>query len=725
MSIRSYNKDHLKEHASVSLADSIRLDAPKSDDPLVFWTHHEKHPCEVNLHPLAEGQEKGNKGRFIAFSGRPELIIQLAPAIEEALLYAATTTVYGYLNTLRDWWRLLDAVEAAAAKTGQDMARVEDVRLLTNMHVEFAHRIGMLNRTFSRFRSLVDITSLALGSRQTYWESPEDPDTPKHIPPLAQRNALRFEVRRICRNVLERWAQSDRLSHIDKKPTEPQEANLWLNVRHMHNIQRKTGKVLPTSLELCDGVDRGTLWGRGIQIGTSRESVFPGHRDAEAVWHQCLLNTGWNSSTLTSLDVTKRFLFNHYKDDHEDPHRRFVLSAEAYELVGEKERAGGKEQFVTGQWKSLDGPGYLIKTYLNRVEPLRSILKQQLAQERLTYEQMKDGDYKTLAAQFGKINTLEQGVRSVWLYVDGKGHVGWISNQLRSGMGQKKKEFYLGKVVRLLNAQRATERAKANALRSASNLRLTAINARRTLRGRKNFPLYAQLAPLPPIPHVAAKDFRVWFADYVYRSGNGNMLHVKRALNHARLSTSSGYVDTTILNQEASDAARRFLNILIGELEAGRVDLTILAHLYRYGEVTPEQEETLAQLRTLPKSRMNVACKDAHHPPAHLKATANEICDVQRCLLCLEHAVLLPESLDGIAMRVEELRALRCFLPIETWIEERYEIEQKNNFLALRKFDLNQGLEACKKWAMAIASGEHYVPGLPLPSSTALLEMLV
>ncbi len=210
----------------------------------------------------------------------------------------------------------------------------------------------------------------------------------------------------------------------------------------------------------------------------------------------------------------------------------------------------------------------------------------------------------------------------------------------------------------------------------------------------------------------------------MYRSGNGNMLHVKRALNHAQLGTSSGYTNTNILNQEASDAARRFLNFLVGELDVGRIDVTILAHLYRYGVVTPEQEATLAQLRVLPKSRMKVACKDAAHPPTHLKATANEPCNVQRCLLCFEHAVLLPESLDGIAMRAEELRALQGFLPIETWIEERYDIELKSNLSAMRKFDLNQGLAARKKWAQAIAAGEHFVPGLPLASSPDLMELV-
>jgi hypothetical protein len=706
VSIRTYNKDHLKEHAGVTQAASVRVEAPQSGDPLVFWTQNENEPCEVNLHPFADGQNDVNSShrggrKFIPFTGRPELILQLTPAIKESLWFAAKKTVDTYKNALREWWRVLDGVEAAATIANQPMARVEDVRLLTHIHSDFAHRSGLQRQRFSTFRALVDTTRLAIGVRRTYWESPEDPDNLKHIPPQEQRNALRFEIRRTCRSVLERWAQSDQLSQLATEPKYPIDANLWRNVQYMRSIQKKTGKALPTPDDLYDVAPPWTLNTRGNFKLPFRESVFPSHRDADAVWLQCLLNTGWNSSTLTSLDVTKKFLFGHFKDDPNDPHKRFVLSPQTYELVGEKERAGGKEQFVTGQWKTLDGPGHLIKTYLERAEPLRNVLKEKIAKEKLKYEQMNDADYKARTAQFAQIKNLEQGVRSVWLYVNRAGDIGWISaTNNPSGKVNGKQCPLLVEVLNLLNTQRAT----ANARRTENNETLPDL--------------------LAPIPHVAPKDFRVWFADYVYRASHGNMLHVKKALSHSRLGTASRYTDTNILNQEATEAARRFLNILVGELDSGRVDLTILAHLYRHGTLTPEKEELLAQTRTLPKSRIKVACKDARHPPSHIKATANESCDVQRCMLCHENAVLLPESLDGIAMRTEELRALQGFLPIETWIEEMYEIELKNNLMALRNFDLNQGLAARKKWAQAIAAGEHYVPGMPLASSPDLLKLV-
>lgn len=46
MSFVEYNKDNLKEHAGVTPAATGGVDAPESGDPLLFWTRHEREPCE-------------------------------------------------------------------------------------------------------------------------------------------------------------------------------------------------------------------------------------------------------------------------------------------------------------------------------------------------------------------------------------------------------------------------------------------------------------------------------------------------------------------------------------------------------------------------------------------------------------------------------------------------------------------------------------------------------
>lgn len=688
MSIIGVNKDHLREHAGVKLVPSAGVKTPEISDPLVFWTLHPTHPVEVDLNEFAEGKAKksahGGK-EFVPFRGRPMLTHQLFPALHEALLYATEGSVNQCLTALRHWWRIFDAVEAAAARIGQNNARVEEVQHVSQVHAEAAHRSGMRRTHFGIFRRALDVTRLALGMRETHWASPEDDSPEKHMPPEDQRKELRIAVKRECRQVLERWATCDELRILSSPPSDPQKAELWKHIQHMHAVQQRTGKALPSPNELNNGQHRKwTVDVLGVGLRALRSTAFPDTRDAHAVWHQCLINTPWNPSTLTSLDVSQRFLFDHFKDDQNDSHRRWVL-------VGQKERAGGKDQFVIGMWKSLDGPGHLIKTYMERVEPLREILKAELAEAEARYAKIVfDGDGAAESSKlFAKVALLKQGCRSVWLYINNNGEIDWIqeSQRIRTASVDGRQLAYLDELCYL-------------------------INVRRTSRGER------------AVPKVTPRDFRVWYADYVYRASHGSILAVKAALNHSASRTSVGYVNTNILNQEASNSARKFMEVLIDELDRGRIDLTILSHLYKFGSLTPSQEERLAQLRVLPKSREGIACKDAHHPPAHINATLGQACDVQRCLLCLENAVLLPESLDGIAMREAELQVLQRVVPVITWVEDRFDVELKNHKLALRRFDINHVMQARKKWSQAIDRGEHVVPGVPVGQSVGEFERI-
>lgn len=697
MSIRKVNKKHLKKHAGVQMVGPERVEPPTFDDPLVFWTLHPKTPSPVDLRPFATGQDrdprKGNRKGFKAFSGRPELLMQLLPVLKEKLLYAPGATVRNYFHSLRAWWRILDEVEASAAKAGEPMHRLTDARLLSPLHADAVHRSGMRRAGFTLFKAIVDATRMALGGRQTYWEVPEDDDSEKHIPPEDQRKALRIEVKRQCYLVLAHWDLCDELKRREAPPQpefpeqSEEHVKLWRAARHLKKIQEKTGKTLPSGHELNnEQYHSWTNVNLGVGVQTIRGTAFPSGRDACAVFTQCLINTPWNSSTLLTLDVRKQFLFNHFKDDPSDSHRRWILAPETYELVGEKERADGKEQFVMGMWRTRYGPGHLITTYLARVEPLRNLLKEHLAEAKQQYQAMQDAGVGSAdtSAQFAEIKRLEQGCASVWLHIGQKGEIGWLDQKFQSGYVNGEKTGYLVEVRHHLNAARAARNEA-------------------------------------PIPYVSPKDFRVWYADYVYRYGN--LLAVQKALNHSQLRTSVRYTNTNILNQEASDSARRFLDILISELDKGRVDLTILAHLHRHGPLTAEQERQLTELRALPKSRQGVGCKDAYHPPKHLKATPDSPCDVQRCLLCVEHAVLLPESLDGIAMREAELHALQGFLAATVWVSERYDIELENHKQALRRFDLNQVMAARRKWAEAIACGRHLVLGIPSEELPRLMEL--
>ena len=685
MSIRKYNKDHLKERSGLDFDTFDVLDAPVSDDPLIFWTKHETDSHQINLHEFAQGKLRGNANtvNFTPFSGRPNLIAQLAPGINDHLLGARPRTASNWITALRAWWRVLDEVEAAAGQTGMHVTRLEDVRQLTAIHAEFAHRCGMSAMSFTLFRTLADITLLALGARALHWQAPERHETKRHMLPEDHVKVLRFELKHAWWGVLEKWALMDRLlSETEITPNNSSVADLRRHAQYMRSMQRKFGKVLPTPDELRDGVDQDQFCAKtGLTLKTLRETVFPTRWDVDAAFHLCLANTGWNPSTLFALDVTKKILITHPKDAPDSFYNRFVLRPETYALTSNKARSGGKEQMVVGLWKTTAGPGHVIRTYMERVKPLRELLIARLAEERRRYvELVRCGiSYEECALHFKRVQRLEQGCRSVWLYVDRSGDLVCLHSKILDShiSDTGKKIAFLNLVLNQVNAKRAAH----------NNV---------------------------PIPHVTQSDFRDFFATYVWRASGGSILAVKRALGHAHLRTTTGYLDNNVLNQEADDAARGFLNVLVGELDKGRLDLTILAHYQRHGAVTSKMEQRLAEYRSMGRSRLKIACKDPRNPPPQIRISGQGLCNDNRCLLCPENAVLLPESYDGIAMRVEEILELQACLPIETWLNADYPLELKNNLAALRLFDPNLVLKSRQRWAHAIANGEHYVPGVPV-----------
>lgn len=73
---------------------------------------------------------------------------------------------------------------------------------------------------------------------------------------------------------------------------------------------------------------------------------------------------------------------------------------------------------------------------------------------------------------------------------------------------------------------------------------------------------------------------------------------------------------------------------------------------------------------------------------------------------------MLPESVDGVAMRVEELKAIQKAISVEAWLTSDFPQELTNGLNALKIFPVNNVRVAIEKWAQAISSGTHRAPGM-------------
>jgi hypothetical protein len=676
LSLREIDKDHLSEYTGLELVEAL-LPLPEHRDPLKFWTGHPTDNFLVDLTVLATGEtaeQQDKRHRAGPFTGRPQLIRQLTPAINAALTGSRKTTAGNYQTVLKTWWRLLDAVELNAARAGQPMSRVEDVRQLTGIYASYGRgdtgRRPIPSQYFNTFKRLANATLKDLGAPELHWVAPEDSEPSRSLPSDIECAELRFRLKQEWDGVLQHFSLVDRMRSDEFRPVSADEEHLLAHWRHIHEVQTRTKKAAPSSKELQSGMSTSGFRAKtGLYVSKMRHVALPDSWQADVAFHCCLMVTGWNPATLFSLDAGEAHTW--LRDHPRSPGR--------YLLVGTKARANGAEQPVEGLWKTRAGPGYIIRFWMARTAPLREQLRAELADERQKYRQMtrNGASPDDLTQQMQTVLNLEEGCRSAWLYANEKGGIGWLKP--RGTMKHKASKNGGQAFLTALLAQFNQERAKHQK---------------------------------PPIPHCTAGDFRDMFAVYVWRISGGNLFSLMRALRHAQVRTTQRYADNTLLNAERNDATRRFGNNLFSLLKMhGGFDLALLTHHQRHGPVPEDAAQRLRDYRDLERSRIQVGCKDPFHPPPEIQAQgAAKVCRPQRCLLCKAHAVILPDSFDGVAMRVEELEYTKSVLPVVEW-SDRLAEELANGLNVLQIFPVVQVKDARARWQQVIAAGRHEIPG--------------
>lgn len=707
MSIGKKNKDHIKQHSVVDLLDP--LPTRRLDDPLRFWTGHLSENTLVDLRPFADGELENKYPNRMSnwggpFKGRPRLIEQLAPAIQARLSLVASKTISVYTTSLRAWWRLFDHIESIHGNEGGKLVQVESLADLNELHEAIAHQSGMSMINFKTFLSVVNAARTLHRPRlpKLLWEPPESKDPIRILISDEQAREIKICLKQDWESVRRTWEQYDdirieaQMRAIDIEGVSGRDVTssklqagdevLLKNWLHLQRIQDSTGRILPTGKQLLDGKHSSVLSQRGLERKLMRAILFPTAHDADVAFHLALMNSGWNPSTLANLDGSSEGLvINHPKG----PSQTVLVPGSEFDeevmMQAEKPRAHSKAQFCVGLKKHKSSPPVIVATYLQRVAPLRKQLisdYQAAASELKRLQQDANTSEETYAQHYKKVNALRKGCRSVWLYVDINGRISWLDcdhwKRYPSCYGSKKSVSYLDQVIVRLNRERE--------------------------RRGKTF-----------IPNVTPSDFRDIYARWVCKQAGGNILAVMLALGHSCLSSTGRYLDNNIFSAESDEDTRRFMTQLFSELKQGRVDLAILAQLIRHGPLTPDMQARLEEYRQLMRSRLGVACADPYNPPANVAPNhlQGRLCGPQRCLRECEHARFLPESLDGIAMRIEELYHLSDCLPRETWLRSELQDELDDGESLLKSlYPPEQADEMRQKWRGRIQSGDHLVPGL-------------
>ncbi|WP_155630867.1 tyrosine-type recombinase/integrase [Burkholderia cepacia] len=613
---------------------------------------------DLTVFQIGEQRRARNGGIWAGpFKGRPELIIELAPAIFDQLTPLAEKSVIQYLHSLRAWWRLFDSVEATTSISFKSIAQ------LTDLHRQCAMDRGFNRSTFSLFVRLANTTRTALGLRALHWQGPAEKESNRHLPPTWQIDKVRIELKHRWFATLRRWALADELRQQGVLPADEEQRRLQLNYQRFDMIVKQTKHPRPNWQQIFPKTNSATFNKKGYWVADMLRGSYPDGDDIRAAFHLCLATTGWNAAVLLSLDVDGNCIEPHPKD----PSR--------YILTGTKARAGGTEQITEGLFKTQGSAGAILKTLMARTAPLRDQLRQELQDclTRLAEPTLKNEEQAKLR---NLASSLMQGARSPWLFAT-RSTVGiqWLTDYSFSTSVEKLASSYLGDVIVNLNRHQPKDR---------------------------------QLA------HIKASDLRDAYAARIYHASGGSILSVMKALGHRQPRTTQVYLNNTLLKEEHRKLYGTFSAALWNEIAThSRIDPTVLAKISRDGGVSGEQRERLKQYRTLMLSRIGVGCSDPHHPPRHIApnfvADEKALCHVQRCTLCYENAVILPESLPGLCKRLAELRHVRANMSIGAFLMSSFAEEIENTELALSAFDATEAERLVAQWSARIDSGEHRV----------------
>jgi hypothetical protein len=715
VTIRNKDKDHLREHGGIELV--VPAVAPPSDDPLRFWTGHLTENTLLDLHEFADGvHESGNPtggGSWTAaFTARPELIAELSPAIQARLTLMTAATCQNYQTSLRKFWRACDQLEATVAPDGRTLGRLTSVLNLNHLHEAAMHLAQFDRIQFGTVLNLLNDTRRLMRLRPLLWATPKGGEPDRQLIPDSHAKALRIAIKRDWERIRKTWERNDAIRRGDEPNTlteyEKQDSTVvqayaeqneilrqhWL---YFKRIQESSVTHTPTGEELSDGKTKKFHQYRGLYWSTMRAIAFPTLEEANIAFHAALMRSGWNPSTLiTGIDATlPNSIFLHPKDAkqsvllidaEEGSETKYPGDLEEFNMHGSKRRAGGRLQFCMGLKKDPDSPPNIVSAYLERTKELRTQLHHDVEKAHAEYQRLQKQDSPTgyIALQFKRLQKLQQGTRNVWLYIDYKGRINWLdglnwsafySSDTNTSWG---KVTYLKLVIKRLNVQREKRQEE-------------------------------------PIALVTPSDFRDLYARWVYLQTGGNILSVMIALGHAKLKSTDGYLTNNIYGAENDEAVRSFMTHLLLQLSIGRLDLTILAQLVRHGPMNEEMHARLAEYRGLTRSRVNIACTDIKNPPPNIDPdhVPGKRCGTHRCLRDCPHARYLPESIDGISMRVEELLVISDNLPLDTWIKGGFEKElEAGEYLLTDLYAQDDVIKARTQWREKILSGMHLVPGI-------------
>lgn len=584
------------------------------------------------------------------FRGRSRLIEELEPVLSERYGQASRATWKSTLHSLRCFWRYLDV--------DSDFLPIEDLAHVTDAHgVRFRRYVfdngkGIL--VYKQMRTILQAARHYYGQRPLFWDglshpAPKDKNTPSPEAVRALYSALKQEARSIKRM----FAEGEALAAAGLDPrgevSEPGSAAWETRANHAWLVRALTRQFIPDKRVFTetqalglhkpntpDQYHKGPTYLAPGQEERAREGIvgklrwfFPALHDTAVFFLLFQIGTGWNMSTVCNLDVSD---LEAWVEDH--PIRKDLKILRSW-----KARAG-RDQIAISLARPEFHPYGILHFMIERTQVLRATLYTEI--DRIEAEMAECASSARLKVLERSRDQMTVKARSPWLF---------------------------------LATNKIGEISAIDVTTPHVNAVLRATIARHDL-GR----FADELADL------TNRQFRDAWIGYAYEKSGYQWLIAQIAAGHTGPETLRRYLAQRRWRLHDERQIRVLQDAIMAEIRDRRlVDGAALRMLVQTKEITEEQRQRLDDYRM--RSRLGVGCRDPRHPPTAVAPghRGEHLCAVQRCTIC-RHAIVFPDSLEGIARRKAELIVIQETMPMASWLTSSYPEELEATEFTLRLF---------------------------------------
>ncbi len=647
------SRKKIKGFASAPAAPNLHLVSSRCNSPpLVLRTNHSKGSVIIDLNEFAEGTLDAIRYPLIRnrFSGRSELIHQLAPHIHTIIADKVAKTALNIIPILRKWWIFFDTLDSEhCVRTVLDIDDFVGLRQYHEKHLKYNFRTDFLR--------VVNYARVNMGLPNLYWPSSDEEDTGKTLPLIEDVKLIYHELKQNLKSIVARWENSDSLSRIGtdwsgglgkrhskthgrwlEAETHATYRGAIVRLEHPSPGRPQLSELLqyPNAHAVLDSVD-------------ALDGLYPRRLDAQYILYLFLLRTGWNGSTALEIDVASCIVKH--------------PTSEKHHVVRSIKNRGGTEQVAIGLEKSRFSPGNILKLVIERTQPLREYL-----QKRLTIAEAEYKEIRTESA-LDDIRRLRQMVRTPWLFVTRTGEIRHLTDTNYLTVSDKTgKGSGLQLIIRKINASRRA---------------------------------------IKPIDEVmSVSDFRDAFISFAYETSGYSWLVAKLAAGHSSLESLRTYLKKRHWKAHGEKKVHAWGEAFWEEIKIHRtVDPAILFARVQRGEIS-EQERS----RWVNRTHVGTGCHDSKFPPPYIapEHVQNTDCRVQRCTLC-HHSILFDDSYNFLSRRLVELEHLHLLMPLLAWMQSSFPLELENTLRALEQYDSAKVETSKRYWEEEIKSGR-YLP---------------